>query len=758
MYARLCLLIFSYVVLTNNLLLGDTLNPDTASMYIYERFGVDTTGGDTTVSLIIYTDGRFYQLDSMGIGTGSSKGSRRGNTVHAHVPLNMVNDVFELESVSGLRFDIEAVYHTDVSVPNYINANPVWDDLGYMGSGIIFGLVDSGIDTEHEDFQNGPDDTRMLYLWDQAGSSGSPPEGFNYGSEYSKSDIDQGIYTLQNYMGHGTAVAGIAVGNGRASGANTYSGVAPEADIIGVVPRNFVGGEDIINGIAYIVGKADLLDKPCVINLSIGIEAGPKNGSSPIEIYVDSLLTNHQGKALAIVVAAGNRGYDPYNQEVIRDPDSYEMWQSHSRSYGDGCVTIDVPYSGFPLSEIRANIWYPNNSSTSVTFSATYIDTLGYSVTDTYGPYCPGDGIYHVGTAIPIHNLGYFGIHNEHYDESYMDPFPFTFDNLITIDAWDDWIPNGPFVDIDAGTWEVCLEEVSGYWDLYIYRQKIGSQKNATVVDWVNERRIADPGNALHVITVGSINSKNSWIDVDGTYRPDWLTPHFDSDGFPIDSISFFNSPGPTRDGIYKPEVYAPGAFIATPLYDGSDLSYERWLVAQNSQYVHALGTSFASPHVAGVIALMMEANPNISNSSIRECIINSVNPSTGCVDAVVAVQCADDGFVNEPQNQDNLPTKWSLLQNYPNPFNNSTNIRLRVPADEQYSGKETPGVLVKLEIYDILGRRIRELINESMLPGEYDISWDGTDNEGSDIASGVYFCRCICGNEMEVLKMIALK
>jgi hypothetical protein len=99
--------------------------------------------------------------------------------------------------------------------------------------------------------------------------------------------------------------------------------------------------------------------------------------------------------------------------------------------------------------------------------------------------------------------------------------------------------------------------------------------------------------------------------------------------------------------------------------------------------------------------------------------------------------------------NNDNmLPEKFELYQNYPNPFNPSTTISFALPKSE----------LVKMKIYDILGREIRTLINKTMQPGIKRIEWDGRDSRGNAVSTGIYFYRLDAGKFSEVKKMLIIK
>jgi hypothetical protein len=80
----------------------------------------------------------------------------------------------------------------------------------------------------------------------------------------------------------------------------------------------------------------------------------------------------------------------------------------------------------------------------------------------------------------------------------------------------------------------------------------------------------------------------------------------------------------------------------------------------------------------------------------------------------------------------DDLPHDFSLFQNSPNPFNPTTSIRYTLPGAS----------LVVLDIYNILGQKVRGLVSEEQVAGEHLVSWDATNDAGRPIATGVYFYR----------------
>lgn len=184
------------------------------------------------------------------------------------------------------------------------------------GGGVLVGIIDSGIDYTHPDFRNEDGTSRILYIWDQT-ENGNPPSGFRQGTEYDNHRINTALnserpfelVTSTDVIGHGTAVAGIAAGNGRAS-EGREKGAAPAASLI-IVKLGYRGFEsfarttEIMRALKYIADKAEELGMPAAINISFGANDGSHDGSSLFETYINMAA----GRWKTVIVAAtGNEG------------------------------------------------------------------------------------------------------------------------------------------------------------------------------------------------------------------------------------------------------------------------------------------------------------------------------------------------------------------------------------------------------------------------------------------------------------------
>lgn len=101
-----------------------------------------------------------------------------------------------------------------------------------------------------------------------------------------------------------------------------------------------------------------------------------------------------------------------------------------------------------------------------------------------------------------------------------------------------------------------------------------------------------------------------------------------------------------------------------------------------------------------------------------------------------------------EEEDYGQLPKEFDLRQNYPNPFNPITVIEYALPKTSQ----------VKIQIYNILGQKVRNLVSEPQEPGYKTIYWDGRDDHGNEVSSGIYFYRILAGDFVKCKKMTLLK
>lgn len=244
------------------------------------------------------------------------------------------------------------------------------------GKGVLIGVIDSGIEYANADFRQEDGATRIRFLWDQT-VEGTPPEGYRIGSEFSAEQINEALQQPNRTMrlqkvpsvdisGHGTAVAGVAAGNGKNSGGR-YRGTAPDAELI-IVKLGNPGGvgfprtAELMQAVDYIVQKAEMLQMPVSVNISFGNTYGAHNGTSLPERFLDAAA--QIGRTL-ISVGTGNEGAEAgHTSGFVREGEetsvplgvqerqgafSLQIWTDYTDVIG---VTIKTP-SGERVGPIR---------------------------------------------------------------------------------------------------------------------------------------------------------------------------------------------------------------------------------------------------------------------------------------------------------------------------------------------------------------------------------------------------------------------
>ena len=94
------------------------------------------------------------------------------------------------------------------------------------------------------------------------------------------------------------------------------------------------------------------------------------------------------------------------------------------------------------------------------------------------------------------------------------------------------------------------------------------------------------------------------------------------------------------------------------------------------------------------------------------------------------------------------IPSTFTLAQNYPNPFNPRTTIQFSLESREQ----------VTIEIFNSLGQKVRTLLNESRGAGAHTVEWNGMDDGGNEVSTGVYLYRLVAGEMAQTKKMVLVK
>jgi subtilisin family serine protease len=579
----------------------------------------------------------------------------------------------------------------------------------YDGAGVVLGFIDIGIDVAHGDFKDAQGNTRIKFLWDQVSNVGpNSPSPFNYGTEWTETQINANLCTHSDmpFYGHGTHVSGIGAGNGLSN--NTHEGCAPKTDIIMVALNFNLNGSTTADAVQYIFNKAALLGKPCVINASVGDYYGSHDGTDLESKLIENMLVNTPGRAM--VAAVGNAGYVKFHvktQSTSTDT-SFTWFQNNAATldyvfYGD---TAQVKNLQISIGANRTNFSDLGNSS-----FKNYAYGLTSVQTDTLKN--NGNRIGIIQNSSSINSSGVY--------ELYIHINADTTGLLWRIET----TGNGSHHAWNFDFISSALPTLSQY-------SKIAHYITAdTMYSMVSSYQCSD-----EVITVGNYINLNRYYDVNDTLRI-----LADAPG----SLAGTSSSGPTRDGRIKPDIAATGHAVFSSLVSGmqaSQIALSPQTVAQGSFHVLGGGSSAASPVVAGLAALYLQAHPFATNQQVKAAITQCAFSDfyTGSVPNYAWGHGKLDGFAAMWCGENPVGIKKNKIENggtfFPNPFRNQVTIEL----PEKVEGM--------LSVYSVEGKLLFE---ETITESRHVLNF----SKSGHTKPGLYFVTMIGGEKSYTFKMV---
>ncbi len=514
----------------------------------------------------------------------------------------------------------------DYSGVNWTRAVPFRAATGLDGSGVVVGIIDTGLDVAHRDFRDQNGKSRIAWLLRREPPRGKHPElEARYGctdpaqapcAVYDAADLDAAIASgtaPADLSGHGTHVAGIAAGNGGSStNPNpTYIGVAPKATLVVAAPSTEgFSDPDILNAARFIYDRADELGMPVVVNASLGSEFGPHDGTSELERGLAAMVGEDQ-PGHALVVAAGNEA------------------TLYPGPQGEGPYGIHTEVTVSPYGTTRVPIHQPGAKG--------LVTGAGF-VWLTFGP---GDDV-----AVGVEGPGSLSLppvepgsdRGAHTDQLQV--------GVINSESGVRRIPEGSRGAIVSwsGTWDAqapmaLLLRGAGHANLWLSATGGAVAGNGLGLVFPRALRsgtVAVPASHPELIAVGCTVNRRAWPMLEGGILVlAELT---------LGDVCEFSGAGPTATGVMKPDLLAPGMNVVSAMSHDVDPRssmapiFAAPVCPMGTKYcyladeTHAVssGTSMSAPQVSGAIALLLQRDRSLTQRQLLQVLQGSTARTSG--------------------------------------------------------------------------------------------------------------------------------
>jgi subtilisin family serine protease len=526
-----------------------------------------------------------------------------GDIYIASIPLNRLSDLSLNRQVQRIE---AGERHTALMDTTYIinKVEPVYQGTGlpqaYTGKGVIVGVEDIGFDLTHPNFYDASmENYRIKRFWDQLSVDTLDSELY-VGADYTtQEEILRYAHSRDGLtQGHGTHTLGIAAGSGFDT---PFRGIAYESDIC-LVSNAVTDDKEYIDsvnyykytsatdalGFKYILDYAESQGKPCVVSFS---EGSHQDFSGDDQLLYE-VLEQMVGPGKIIVASAGNEG--GLNSYFHKSPEQV--------SEGTFLNRYDKTYFFRVIADKPMSLRFISYKS------ATRADTLMISSDQIFSA---PDSLLKDTTDLS---------NKQHIFE--IGAYPFSFDESRTvyevgIKSKERFGYAGYFFSV-----EIVGEGVEA--DFYTGTGSIGAKKeyNAALTEGERTHCVYSPGTAPAVICVGASAYRTGIINHKGNY----INSNRGQNG----EVADYSSVGPTVDGRIKPDVLANGTNVVSsyssfyreehPTSDGWDITYSTF---QGRSYPWRIdiGTSMSTPVVSGIIALWLQARPDLTPEEIKDVI-----------------------------------------------------------------------------------------------------------------------------------------
>lgn len=463
-------------------------------------------------------------------------------------------------------------------------------DMPYNGSGVVLGVIDTGIDFNHLAFRDSEGNRRIERVYCPTVTHGHPVviDGDTLpGSQFITQEEIRNLTTDDPSMTHGTHTLGIAGG----THVGPYSGMAPEAHLVAVgIPIDSLTTAQLLLGSRYIADYARQLGLPCVISISIGEHLGPHDGTSPTARGLDAIAD----QGVIIVQSAGNEANKPLHLHKDFNPSNAMSgaWvgtvmrtasnkaQAEVDAWSDDATPFALELQLYDTRYGETRFTLPPVTSDTI-FVLDDDPVMSQYATGTIDVRCgvdPINGRYHIYSVFDTRMT----------EKRDFWAHIYRCDTIASMDAWN----------VDSRS---QFEQMGRY-------------------DWLRgdgEYSINDIATGHNTISVGSYAARSWYQTVDGTVM---------YSGNTLGDIATSSSYGILPDGRSLPIVAAPGVAVISSV-SNYYTSLSTWCFEQADndgevyRWSNMSGTSMSAPCAAGIIALWMQACPTLTPQQVQDII-----------------------------------------------------------------------------------------------------------------------------------------
>ncbi|WP_084274256.1 S8 family peptidase [Crocinitomix catalasitica] len=682
-------------------------NQQPAEQFI-QKYPIHKINGISYLSTLAETDRDFDA--SLLKGEGYIIGSQINKFISLKVPFHLLDKIETLEGIKTIQLagkikpDLHKVrYDTHVdSIHKGIGLPEI-----YSGKDIIIGVTDWGFDYSSPMFYDTLlEATRIIAAWDQFKTSGPNPVDYAYGTEFNSPAtlIAAGSDTanIYSYGTHGTHVAGIAGGSG--AGTN-FRGMAYEAQFLFVT--FFPDEGAVLDAWEWMYNKAVAEDKRLVINMSWGLyHTGALDGTSILSQALDS----YSDLGVTFVTSGGNNGSvnfhikkeftgdTLYSKIEFYESEMETLYGQSIHAWGDSESSFTAGFNVLNISNeiVGSSEWYSTAEFTD--YIESYIalegdiDTVRFNLS--------------MDDAYPTNDRPQMRLRIKNPIDSYKIILKST--HLSgTVHFW-----NVTELTSDVGNWGMPF-----------------TRSSPDYVSGDNEYGVGAPACSHAAISVAAHAAE---------YAAEPGDPLFGG------GAASFSSNGPLITGEIKPDISAPGVNVTSSISSYTDDAFGFVVSSVDFEgrtydFARFSGTSMSGPAVAGICALILDANPYLSPDQVKEIIIEtarldrhtgeigpegSTSWGWGKIDAYDAIRSA---ITITGLDEITKEYKWKI---YPNPTNSIVNI-----------GGDLPG-LKQIEIIDLNGKVCLQSAAQNTIAID-------------QLSPGIYICKLLIGEKVEQQKFI---